>query len=175
MISDIVLNTCNSVEFRSRAANWQSRTHFPWKRVVFTYLVLSQRSQTCQRWQTRAKSHIRLGFPIVTLQDFIPSPATRAQAVTVSDEPGIESNVHICKYIRRTFVEGVRREYLRRSLQAKQNAVENGFSHPFITGFTEVKGALKTAPNTFFKMILTDMIERGLLNEVSDRSIACWT
>lgn len=82
----------------------------------------------------------------------------------------MESDLHICEYIRRTVAQEVSCEYSRSSIQATQEAFENALSNLFITATAEVELALKRATNKFIETILTNMAKEEGLDDVFDRS-----
>lgn len=84
----------------------------------------------------------------------------RAQSAPAMVGSEIESDHHICEYIRRTIAQEVSHKYLRGSLQATKEAVENALSSLIITGTAEVEGGLENASYKFIETVLTDMTEK---------------
>lgn len=64
---------------------------------------------------------------------------------------------------------------MRRSLQASQEAVENALCDLFMTSAAEVEDGLKNAPYNFKETVLTNMADKGALNEIFGRRIDRWT
>lgn len=83
---------------------------------------------------------------------------------TYSVHQKIESDSRKCKYIRRTVVQEVSREYLKPSLQAMQEAVEKALSGLFITCTTKAEGGLKSTPYKFIGTIRTNMTQNRALD-----------